>query len=245
MKISELFESLPDPVLPLIRAVRKKFGRNNLMGGNCGMFSLGLAKYLDQKGVQLPLAVICYDAFDDEDDVTPSHIIHADVPVYHVALVAKPKFYDADGLVTGSHIQSWIKQEYQDSAPALFVFDLTEPGLESLIRTDTAWSIASDEFLSFFHSLNLNEGAYKGGLRKWFKQNWKDISREVDGAHPECGASAGKQGRDRDPQRAYPKCVPAAQAGRMTKKQKTSAVRRKRAVERKPGAAGKVDSVKT
>lgn len=91
----------------------------------------------------------------------------------------------------------------------------------------------------------LEEGAYKGGLRKWFKQKWKDISRKVDGAHPECGASAGKQGRGLDPQRAYPKCVPAKKASSMTAKQKRSATRRKRAAERKPGAAGRVDQVKT
>lgn len=89
------------------------------------------------------------------------------------------------------------------------------------------------------------EGAYQGGLRKWFKQNWRDISRKVDGKHPECGASAGKQGREKDPQRAYPKCVPARKAGKMSQAEKKSAVARKRRVERKPGAAGKVDRVKT
>jgi hypothetical protein len=91
----------------------------------------------------------------------------------------------------------------------------------------------------------LEEGAYKGGLRKWFKQKWVDVSRKVDGKHPECGASAGKHGRDTDPQRAYPKCVPAYKAAKMTTKQKASAVSRKRHVERQPGAAGKVDHVKT
>ncbi len=91
----------------------------------------------------------------------------------------------------------------------------------------------------------LTEAAYKGGLRKWFKQSWKDISRKVDGAHPECGASAGKGGRDKDPQKGYPKCVPAQKAAKMTTKQKQSATRRKRKVERQPGAAGKVDHVKT
>lgn len=91
----------------------------------------------------------------------------------------------------------------------------------------------------------LEEGAYKGGLRKWFKQSWKDISRKVDGAHPDCGASAGKGGRDKDAQRAYPKCVPAAKAGKMTTKQKQSATRRKREAERAPGASGRVDRVKT
>ena len=91
----------------------------------------------------------------------------------------------------------------------------------------------------------LSEGAYKGGLRKWFKQKWVDVSRKVDGKHPPCGASAGKGGRDKDPQKAYPKCVPAHKAASMSKKQKQSASQRKRKVERKPGAAGKVDHVKT
>lgn len=91
----------------------------------------------------------------------------------------------------------------------------------------------------------LDEGAYKGGLRKWFKQSWKDISRKVDGEHPPCGASAGKEGRSKDPQRAYPKCVPAHKAASMSTKQKKSATTRKRRVERKPGAAGRVDRVKT
>jgi len=91
----------------------------------------------------------------------------------------------------------------------------------------------------------LDEGAYKGGLRKWFKQSWVDVSRKVDGKHPPCGASAGKGGRDSDPQRAYPKCVPARKAASMTSKQKKSATSRKRKAERKPGARGKVDWVKT
>ena len=67
----------------------------------------------------------------------------------------------------------------------------------------------------------------------------------MDGAHPSCGASAGKGGRHKDPQRAYPKCVPAGQAAKMTAKQKKSAASRKRRAERKPGAAGRVDRVAT
>jgi hypothetical protein len=91
----------------------------------------------------------------------------------------------------------------------------------------------------------LGEGAYKGGLRKWFDQNWKDISRTVDGKHPECGASAGQGARAQNSQRAYPKCVPAAKAAQMTPSQKRSSSARKRKVERQPGAKGRVDRVKT
>lgn len=243
MKILEVLTQ-SDPVLTLIQKAVDHYGAERLMGGNCGQFALALAHELSKSHVHLQVAVICYDAFEDDAHVTPQDIMQADVDVYHVALVKKPYFYDADGKVTGNHILHWIKQEYGDSYPALFMFDLAEPGLEALIRTDTAWSISSQQFQQFFDA-QIQEGAYQGGLRKWFKQNWRDISRKVDGAHPPCGASAGKQGRDSDPQRAYPKCVPARKASKMTPAEKKSAVRRKRRVEREPGAAGKVDRVKT
>lgn len=67
-----------------------------------------------------------------------------------------------------------------------------------------------------------------GGLRKWFGEKWRDISRKTkSGGHPPCGASAGTKAR-KDGKRAYPKCVPASKASRMTDKQKKSAVTRKR-----------------
>ena len=67
---------------------------------------------------------------------------------------------------------------------------------------------------------------YKGGLTKWFKEGWVDISRpRKGGGYKPCGRKAAK-GKGKG---GYPKCVPASKAARMTKKQKTSAVRRKRA----------------
>ena len=66
-------------------------------------------------------------------------------------------------------------------------------------------------------------------LRKWVKQKWVDISRKKKGGgHPACGASAGKGSRAGG-KRAYPKCVPASKAASMSKKDKASATRRKRA----------------
>jgi len=43
-----------------------------------------------------------------------------------------------------------------------------------------------------------------GGLRKWFKEKWVDISRKTkSGGHPPCGASAGSKSR-KGGKRAYP-----------------------------------------
>jgi len=80
-------------------------------------------------------------------------------------------------------------------------------------------------------------------LRKWFKEKWKDISRkDKSGKHPPCGASADKGVRAKDSSRKYPKCVPANKAKNMSKKEKQSAVRRKR---RAPNEPGSPDNVKT
>ena len=79
--------------------------------------------------------------------------------------------------------------------------------------------------------------ARTGGLTKWFKEKWVDISRPKKGGgfHP-CGRrKAGKGG--------YPKCVPAARARTMSKAQIKSAVRRKRS--KKQGVGGKPTMVKT
>ena len=48
----------------------------------------------------------------------------------------------------------------------------------------------------------------RGGLGKWFREKWVDVSRKTkSGKHPKCGASAGKKSRAGG-KRAYPKCVP-------------------------------------
>lgn len=62
----------------------------------------------------------------------------------------------------------------------------------------------------------------RGGLTKWFKENWVDISRpKKSGGYEKCGRKKAKSGK-------YPKCVPASKAARMTPAQRRSAISRKR-----------------
>ena len=82
-------------------------------------------------------------------------------------------------------------------------------------------------------------GHTSGGLSKWFKQNWVDISRpKKGGGYAKCGRSKAKKGS-----KGYPKCVPASKAARMSKAQIRSAVRRKRS--KAQGVRGKPTNVKT
>ena len=78
------------------------------------------------------------------------------------------------------------------------------------------------------------------GLDDWFgKENWVDISAPKEGGgYEKCGRKSAK-----DSDRGYPKCVPAAKAAKMSKKEVASAVRRKRS--KKQGVGGKPTNVKT
>jgi len=69
-------------------------------------------------------------------------------------------------------------------------------------------------------------------LRNWFKSKWVNIGKkDKSGKHPPCGTSGKKQG--------YAKCVPAKKAASMSKKDKESATRRKRAAQNKANRGGK------
>ena len=69
-------------------------------------------------------------------------------------------------------------------------------------------------------------------LKKWFSDKWVNIGKkDKSGKHPPCGSSGKK--------RAYAKCVPASKARSMSKKDKESATRRKRAAQNKAGRGGK------
>ena len=79
----------------------------------------------------------------------------------------------------------------------------------------------------------------KGGLTKWFKEKWVDIGRpKKKGKYQPCC-----RGKAKTSGRGYPKCVPLARARTMSKAQKKSAVRRKRAV--KQGVGGRPSYVRT
>ena len=98
-------------------------------------------------------------------------------------------------------------------------------GVNSKVTVEQAKQIIGDICINCGDFANEN-------LRKWFKDKWVNIGKKnKDGSHPPCGTSGKK--------RAYAKCVPASKARGMSKKQKASATRRKRAAQNKAGRGGK------
>jgi hypothetical protein len=60
--------------------------------------------------------------------------------------------------------------------------------------------------------------SYQGGLRKWFKEDWRDVK-----TGEKCGRKSAKGGS----KRPYPACRPAAVAKRLSIKEKRATARRK------------------
>ena len=72
-----------------------------------------------------------------------------------------------------------------------------------------------------------------GGLTRWFKEQWVDISRPKEsGGFEPCGRKDADEGK-------YPKCVPASRAAKMTEAEIKSAVSRKRRAESTERREGK------
>jgi len=77
----------------------------------------------------------------------------------------------------------------------------------------------------------VTENILDENLKKWFSDKWVNIGKkDKSGKHPPCGTSGKKRG--------YAKCVPKSKAGSMSKKEKESATRRKRAAQNKAGRGG-------
>ena len=87
-----------------------------------------------------------------------------------------------------------------------------------------------EHILLFEDFLLEKKKAYKdthGGLDKWFKEKWVDISKtNPDGSHPPCGRTDTDKG-------GYPKCRKVKVAAKMSEKEKKAPVSRKRKVEKK------------
>ena len=63
----------------------------------------------------------------------------------------------------------------------------------------------------------------KGGLTKWFKESWVDISRpKKSGGYTKCGRKKAKGSN-----RPYPACRPKKVAAKMTKAEKDAAKAKK------------------
>ena len=94
-------------------------------------------------------------------------------------------------------------------------------------------------FRKFIDSMKKKTKNINEDLRKWVQQKWVDIGApKKGGGFKPCGRSKGEK------RKGYPKCVPAAKAASMSKGQRQSAVKRKRAAGNPGGKPTMVSTFK-
>lgn len=112
---------------------------------------------------------------------------------------------------------AWAKSKY-DVWPSAYACGAAAKRYKS---KGGKWKKVNEKIDSFE---DFNEG--HGGLDKWFDEKWVDISKtNKDGSHPPCGRKDADKG-------GYPKCRKVRVASKMTDKEKTNSVKRKRRVEK-------------
>jgi len=105
-------------------------------------------------------------------------------------------------------------------------------GVVTCDKCNWQWNISDGGKKPYLcHKCNHDNTPVNEDLRDWFKEKWVNIGKKVDGKHPPCGTSGKKKG--------YAKCVPAAKAAKMSKKEKESATNRKRKAQNNAGRGGK------
>lgn len=65
--------------------------------------------------------------------------------------------------------------------------------------------------------------AYKGGLKKWFKEDWRDVKT---------GEACGRKSAKGKSKRPYPACRPKSAASKMTSAEKKKVASRKQSSKR-------------
>ena len=94
-------------------------------------------------------------------------------------------------------------------------------------------------YRKFIDSMKKKTKSVNEDLRKWVQQRWVDIGApKKGGGFKPCGRQKGEK------RKGYPKCVPAAKAARMSKGQRRSAVKRKRAAGNPGGKPTMVSTFK-
>ena len=94
-------------------------------------------------------------------------------------------------------------------------------------------------YRKFIDSMKKKTKSVNEDLRKWVAQRWVDIGApKKGGGFKPCGRQKGEK------RKGYPKCVPAAKAASMSKSQRRSAVKRKRAAGNPGGKPTMVSTFK-
>lgn len=133
-----------DPAF-ISRLCRKVNGRRGYaFGGDCGMFALGMCRFLSEHGFS-GMKIVFSIENGWEDDTTAEELATEEVDVYHVSFKVGENTYDGDGL-GDANLKSIALEEYGDSSPTILEFDWDDPNVRRAITANTDYGNTDTAF---------------------------------------------------------------------------------------------------
>lgn len=138
---------MKNTVIGLIEKSAEEFGRINLSSGNCGQFSIALAKKLIDIGYDASIGILHKY---DEDVSNLDELAAEELPIYHVVVLVEDSIFDGTGEITVDDLIKLSTLEYRDNEPSYIKdIDINDMALDTIINFVTDWSIPKEKFYKF------------------------------------------------------------------------------------------------
>lgn len=124
------------------RLCRQVNGRSNYaFGGDCGMFALGMCRFLSEHGISGMKLVFSIDGdyFEDGEDISAYDLATSEIDIYHVSFKVGNDLYDGDG-VGNENLKPIASDEYSDSNPRILEYDWNDPNVKRAVLINTNYT---------------------------------------------------------------------------------------------------------
>lgn len=150
-------------ILPLVHVLSRKFGPDNVHGGNCGTFAVAVAGLLADRDTVVTIGIL----HSGEDNESAREISDNERDIYHVVIEQNGTLYDGTGRLSRAELNAIAHQQYSNPNPGYtggLIYDSNS--VLSAIRNDTNWTISYNKFYLTGKKLikNVNEASYPGNV---------------------------------------------------------------------------------
>lgn len=138
-------------ILECYSVLNKSKLKNDLAGGNCGMVSYAIAKFIaDKHNIKSNVGVIT-----NVNEI--NDMIYSDADIYHMYNIIGSIKIDETGIIDNNYLLSLAMDQYKDYNPIEFILDFPkeETTILDIVKTNTAYYISWNAFYTILQENNL------------------------------------------------------------------------------------------
>jgi len=124
--------------MKIYKFVKESMSKEDKFSGNCGMYSIALAKIAKENG-KIPVIVISTDT-DNLDE-----LMYGEPNIYHVAVEIDGMLYDGRGKIDENNLSNFAYAVYGDSKSKIVYLEFNNDVVK-MIRQQTQWDTSWEEY---------------------------------------------------------------------------------------------------